>query len=41
MSLAAALVLSIASAVALNWGYLAQHGAARELPPLSLRAPIR
>ena len=41
MNLAAALVLSIASAVALNWGYLAQHGAARDLPPLSLRAPIR
>lgn len=34
-------MLSIASAVALNWGYLAQHGAARDLPPLSLRAPIR
>jgi hypothetical protein len=41
VSLAAALVLSIASAVALNWGYLAQHGAARELPPLSLRTPIK
>ena len=41
MRLAAALVLSLLSAVALNWGYLAQHGAARELPPLSLRAPIR
>jgi drug/metabolite transporter (DMT)-like permease len=41
MSIAAALVLSLLSAAALNWGYLAQHGAARELPPLSLRAPIR
>ena len=41
MRLAAALVLSLLSAVALNWGYLVQHGAARELPPLSLRAPIR
>lgn len=41
MSLAAALVLSLLSAAALQWGYLAQHGAARELPPLSLRAPIR
>jgi drug/metabolite transporter (DMT)-like permease len=41
MSTGAALVLSLLSAVALNWGYLAQHGAARELPPLSLRAPVR
>ena len=35
------LVLSLLSAIALNWGWVAQHGAARELPPLSLRAPIR
>jgi hypothetical protein len=41
LSLAAALVLSLLSATALQWGYLAQHGAARELPALSLRAPIR
>jgi hypothetical protein len=41
VSLAAALVLSLLSAAALNWGYLAQHGAARDLPPLTLRAPIR
>jgi hypothetical protein len=41
MTIATALVLSVASAIALNWGYLVQHGAARELPPLSLRAPIR
>lgn len=41
MNLAAAVVLSLLSATALQWGYLAQHGAARELPPLSLRAPIR
>ena len=41
MSIAAAMFLSLLSAGALNWGYLAQHGAARELPPLSLRAPIR
>lgn len=41
MSLAAAIVLSLLSATALQWGYLAQHGAARELPALSLRAPIR
>ncbi len=41
MTVAAALVLSLLSAVALNWGWVAQHGAARELPPLSLRAPLR
>jgi hypothetical protein len=41
MTLAAALALALLSAVALNWGYLAQHGAARELPPLSVRAPLR
>jgi hypothetical protein len=41
VSLAAALALSLLSATALNWGYLAQHGAARDLPPLTLRAPIR
>jgi len=40
VSLAAALVLSLLSAAALQWGYLAQHGAARELPALSLKAPI-
>src|SRR3954471_10768585 len=41
MTLAAALALSLLSATALNWGYLTQHGAARDLPPLSFRAPIR
>jgi len=41
MTTAAALVLSLLSAVALNWGWVTQHGAARDLPPLSLRAPIR
>jgi hypothetical protein len=41
VSVGGALVLSLLSAVALNWGYLSQHGAARELPPLSLRAPLR
>jgi hypothetical protein len=41
VTLGAALVLALLSATALNWGYLAQHGAARELPPLSLRAPVR
>jgi hypothetical protein len=35
------LALALASAFALNWGWLAQHGAARELPSLSLRRPLR
>jgi hypothetical protein len=35
------LVLALGSAAALNWGYLAQHGAAASLPPLSLRRPLR
>ena len=34
------LVLALGSAVALNWGWLEQHGAARGLPPLSLRRPF-
>jgi hypothetical protein len=41
MTIAAALVLSLLSAIALNWGYLAQHGAASALPALSLRTPVR
>jgi hypothetical protein len=35
------LVLALLSATAINWGYLAMHGAASQLPPLSLRHPIR
>ena len=35
------LLLALASASALNWGYFAQHGAAAALPPLSLRRPLR
>lgn len=34
-------MLALASAFALNWGWLAQHSAAAALPKLSLRAPIR
>lgn len=41
MSLAGGLALALVSAFALNWGWLAQHGATQELPPLSLRHPIR
>ena len=35
------LIASLASALALNWGFFAQHGAASVLPPLSLRRPVR
>ena len=41
MTVGAGLALALVSAVALNWGWLAQHGAAQELPPLSLRRPVR
>jgi hypothetical protein len=37
----AGLALSLASAFALNWGFLAQHGAASALPPLHARQPVR
>jgi hypothetical protein len=33
-------VLALASAGALNWGFFVQHGAASELPPLSIRRPL-
>jgi hypothetical protein len=39
LSLAAGLVLALASACALNWGWVAQHGAASTLPALTLRRP--
>ena len=39
--IAGGLLLALASAAALNWGYYAQHGAASSLPPLSLRHPLR
>jgi hypothetical protein len=38
--LAAGLLLALASAAALNWGYFVQHGVASELPPLTLRRPL-
>jgi hypothetical protein len=41
LSIGVGLALALASAFALNWGWLAQHGAARELPPLSLRRPLQ
>jgi hypothetical protein len=40
VSVAAGLVLALVSAFALNWGWLVQHGAARELPPLTIRRPL-
>src|SRR5207247_7473644 len=40
-ALAGGLVLALASAVALNWSYYVQHGAAASLPPLSVRRPLR
>jgi hypothetical protein len=39
VTLTAGLVLAVCSAVALNWGWVAQHRAASALPPLSLRRP--
>lgn len=39
-SLAFGLVAALGSALALNWGYWAQHGAASELPRLSLGQPL-
>jgi hypothetical protein len=41
LSVGAGLALALGSAAALNWGYVAQHGAASALPPLSLRRPLR
>jgi hypothetical protein len=41
MTLASGLALALASAVALNWGWVAQHAAAGALPPLTLRHPVR
>lgn len=35
-----ALGLTLVSAVAINWGYLLEHGAASQLPPLSVRRPL-
>ena len=38
--IAAGLLLSVASAIAINGGYSLQHAAASRLPPLSLRRPL-
>ena len=39
--LALALVITIASACLLNWGYLTEHSAASILPPVSIKRPLR
>jgi drug/metabolite transporter (DMT)-like permease len=39
--IALALLLALASAAALNWSYLVQHGEAASMPPLSVRRPLR
>jgi hypothetical protein len=38
--IAIALLITLASALALNWGYLREHEAAGELPPLTIRRPL-
>ena len=35
------LLLALGSAAALNWGFVAQHDAAADLPPLAVRRPVR
>jgi hypothetical protein len=40
VNLAGGLALALASTLALNWGWVAQHGAAAAMPPLSLRRPL-
>jgi hypothetical protein len=39
--IAVALLLALASAAALNWSYLVQHGEAAAMPPLTVRRPFR
>ena len=40
MTLAAGLLLALASTAAINWGWVAQHGSAAALPPLTVRRPV-
>lgn len=37
---AIALLVTLVSALALNWGYVREHDAAGALPPLSIRRPL-
>lgn len=41
VTLTAGLLLALASAIAINWGFFVQHGASAALPRLSLRRPLR
>jgi hypothetical protein len=41
VSLAGGLLLALASTLALNWGWVAQHEAASALPPLTLKRPVQ
>lgn len=41
MRLVVGLLLALASALALNWGFFVQHGATSNLPALSVRQPLR
>ena len=41
MTVAAGLALALGSAVAIQWGYYVQHAVASQLPPLSVRRPVR
>ena len=40
-TVALGLLLALASAAAINWAYVVQHGVASVLPPLTLRRPLR
>lgn len=40
MNIAAGLLLASASTLALNWGWVAQHGAAGAMPALTVRRPL-
>jgi hypothetical protein len=40
VNIAAGLTLALLSAIALNWGWLEQHGATQSMPPLALRRPL-
>lgn len=40
MIVAAGLALALLSALALNWGWLEQHGATQSMPALSVRRPV-
>lgn len=41
LSIGIGLVITVASAITLNWAYVQEHGASAALPPLSLGHPVR